>query len=134
MPDHKKGYRLMDINTHAIIYSRDVVFKMDQFPSLAVLTTNPESAHHMQIEQLAKISQPKPATIPTAAPEPATFPIVEPEAGPTISQPTDPQRLSTFREAPDRNEIHYSFRTETTSSSDSPPVCKRPSSQPKTRT
>ncbi|POM59063.1 Hypothetical protein PHPALM_36206 [Phytophthora palmivora] len=27
MPDHKKGYRLMDINTHAIVYSRGVVLK-----------------------------------------------------------------------------------------------------------
>ncbi|POM70052.1 Transposon Polyprotein integrase [Phytophthora palmivora] len=32
VPDHKKGYRLMDINTHVIVYSRDVIFKEDEFP------------------------------------------------------------------------------------------------------
>ncbi|POM57800.1 Transposon Polyprotein integrase [Phytophthora palmivora] len=34
IPDHKKEYRLMDINTDAIVYSRDVVFKEDEFPPL----------------------------------------------------------------------------------------------------
>ncbi|OWY98261.1 DNA binding protein [Phytophthora megakarya] len=41
VPDHKKGYRLMDTNTHVIVYSRDVVFKEDEFPALTALTSTP---------------------------------------------------------------------------------------------
>ncbi|GMF44845.1 unnamed protein product [Phytophthora fragariaefolia] len=101
--------------TVSAVYSRGAVFNKDEFD----LTTNPELARTIQIEQLAKISQPKPTMVPTAEPESATFPIVEPEAGPSIFPSAVLHRL---REAPDQNEIHYS---EPPSSSD-PPVCKRP--------
>ncbi|OWZ20305.1 polyprotein [Phytophthora megakarya] len=44
IPDHKKGYRMIDVNTHAIVYSRDVAFKEDEFPSMAGL--NPQRKHY----------------------------------------------------------------------------------------
>ncbi|POM81592.1 Hypothetical protein PHPALM_425 [Phytophthora palmivora] len=53
MPYHKKGYRLLDINTHPIVYCRDVTFKEDEFPSLADKTTPPRSSKHEQTRHLA---------------------------------------------------------------------------------
>ncbi|POM67051.1 Hypothetical protein PHPALM_17012 [Phytophthora palmivora] len=95
----------MDLNSHAIIYSRDVVFKEDEYPSLANLTDTPEqptieSDQHVQTEP----SDPVPATI----------------------SPATTRRLPPLREALDRTQIHYSFRTEMTSESLSPSAPKRP--------
>ncbi|POM69488.1 Integrase catalytic core protein [Phytophthora palmivora] len=95
----------MDLNSHAIIYSRDVVFKEDEYPSLANLTDTPEqptieSDQHVQTEP----SDPVPAT----------------------TSPATTRRLPPLREALDRTQIHYSFRTEMTSEFLSPSVPKRP--------
>ncbi|GMF26093.1 unnamed protein product [Phytophthora fragariaefolia] len=87
IPDHKKGYRLMDVNTHAIIYSRDVIFKEDEFPRLTNLTPR-EPVSHPRPEQ-TEILAPPPATTTTAA-----LPILPP-----------------LREALKRS--HFSFSAET---------------------
>ncbi|OWY94461.1 Transposon protein [Phytophthora megakarya] len=127
VPDHKKGYRLMDINTHAIVYSRDVVFKEDEFPPLTYLTSTREPTQPTSRQQPTAT----PASVP-APPAPATGLAPEPEAEP-ISPPvttplatSDPvmrtapgtankRVLPSLREAIDRTAIHYSFRTVTDS-------------------
>lgn len=38
---HKKGYRLMDINSHDIVYSRDVDFDERTYPNLTGLNETP---------------------------------------------------------------------------------------------
>ncbi|POM81710.1 Transposon Polyprotein integrase [Phytophthora palmivora] len=100
IPGYKNRYRLMDINTHAIVYSRDVVFKKDEFP-------------------LYLTWRPTPALVPPADVAPATTPA----AG---SIAAVPHRLPSIREALDRNEIHYPFRTEAKYDSSSPTASKRP--------
>lgn len=39
LPRHKKGFRLLNINTLQIVYSRDVTFNEHEFPKLALLRT-----------------------------------------------------------------------------------------------
>ncbi|GMF49564.1 unnamed protein product [Phytophthora fragariaefolia] len=105
VPDHKKGYRLMDLNSHAIVYSRDVIFKEEAYPSLANLTKTPEqpvieSDQHIHTESI----EPVPAT----------------------TSPAGKRRLPPLREALDRTQIYYSFRTEASSETPSLPTPKRP--------
>ncbi|POM80428.1 Integrase catalytic core protein [Phytophthora palmivora] len=95
IPDHKKGYRLMDLNSHAIIYSLDPSTLTDTPEQPAI-----ESDQHVQTEP----SDPVPAT----------------------TSPATTRRLPPLREALDRTQIHYSFRTEMTSESLSPSAPKRP--------
>ncbi|GMF49394.1 unnamed protein product [Phytophthora fragariaefolia] len=105
VPDHKKGYRLMDLNSHAIVYSRDVIFKEEEYPSLANLTKTPEqpvieSDQHVHTESI----EPVPAT----------------------ASPAGKRRLPPPREALNRTQIHYSFRTEASSETPSRPTPIRP--------
>ncbi|OWY95726.1 Transposon Polyprotein integrase [Phytophthora megakarya] len=81
VPDHKKGYLLIYINTHVILYSRDVVFKEDEFPPLTGLTFTPEPTQPTSRQQPTAT----PASMP-APPAPATGPAPEPEAEP-VSPP-----------------------------------------------
>ncbi|OWZ00501.1 LOW QUALITY PROTEIN: Transposable element [Phytophthora megakarya] len=123
----KKGYRLIDINTHVILYSRDVVFKEDEFPPLTGLASTPEPTQPTSRQQPTA----PPASVPPPPP-PATGPAPEPEAEP-VSPPvttwlatsgpvmrTAPDIVNkrvqpSLREAIDRTAIHYSFRTVTDS-------------------
>ncbi|GMG18143.1 unnamed protein product [Phytophthora fragariaefolia] len=122
IPGHKKGYHLIDINTHAIVYSRDVGLKEDEFPPLADLTFNFGTTSSVQTDPLATITAPAPAMTPPA--DIASVPTLS--AGPDASTITVLHKLPSLREAPDGNEIHYYFRTEVKSDSFSPPASKRP--------
>ncbi|POM64517.1 LOW QUALITY PROTEIN: Integrase catalytic core protein, partial [Phytophthora palmivora] len=107
IPDHKKGYRLLDLDTHVIFYSRDVIFKEDEYPSLANLTDTPDQSSNDSVQR---------TQTQTLAPVPAA---------PAVQLSTTQRRLPPLREALDRTELHYFFRTETTNpSSTSAP--KRP--------
>ncbi|POM60817.1 Transposon Polyprotein integrase [Phytophthora palmivora] len=134
VPDHKKGYRLMDINTHTIVYSRDVIFKEDEFPPLTGLTSTPEPTQLTNRQQSAA----DPASVPAGfipaqesetelGSEPVTTPL--PTSGPatgTIPGTTNKRVLPSLREAIDRTAIHYSFRTETDSDPPHTSTPKRP--------
>ncbi|OWY94735.1 Retrotransposon protein, Ty1-Copia subclass [Phytophthora megakarya] len=138
VPDHKKGYRLMDINTHAIVYSRDVVFKEDEFPPLTGLTSTPEPTQSTTRQQPTAT----PASVPAPAPPaPATGPVPEPEpvsppvttalatSGPvmrTAPGTVNKRVLPSLREAIDRTAIHYAFTTVTSSGPPHTSAPKRP--------
>ncbi|POM81903.1 LOW QUALITY PROTEIN: Uncharacterized protein PHPALM_63 [Phytophthora palmivora] len=106
IPDHKKGYRLMDLDTHAIIYSRDVIFKEDEYPPLTNLTDTPDQPSNESVQR---------TQTQTLAPVPAV-PVVQLSATQRLQPP--------FKDELDRTELHYSFRTTNPSS---PPDPKRPS-------
>ncbi|POM58686.1 LOW QUALITY PROTEIN: Hypothetical protein PHPALM_36636 [Phytophthora palmivora] len=140
VPDHKKGYRLMDINTHVIVYSRDVIFKEDEFPPLTGLTSTPEPTQPMRRQPPA--ATPTPVSVPTApaialAPEseledePVSESVATPSPTSAPAMRTAPSTankrvLPSLREAIDRTAIHYSFRTETDSDPPHNSAPKRP--------
>ncbi|POM61105.1 Integrase catalytic core protein, partial [Phytophthora palmivora] len=140
VPDHKKGYRLMDINTHVIVYSRDVIFKEDEFPPLTGLTSTSEPTQPMRRQPPA--ATPTPVSVPTApaialAPEseledePVSESVATPSPTSAPAMRTAPSTankrvLPSLREAIDRTAIHYSFRTETDSDPPHNSAPKRP--------
>ncbi|CEG38518.1 FOG: Transposon-encoded proteins with TYA, reverse transcriptase, integrase domains in various combinations [Plasmopara halstedii] len=103
LPEHKKGYRLMAVNTHAIVYSRDVTFREDEFPRLQTLTNTEQSSQMQQSSTVqTNLLAPRPATTSSAA-LPVLFPL---------------------REAIKRT--HYTFCGETISDPPSSPTTKKP--------
>ncbi|KAG2775528.1 hypothetical protein PC129_g19467 [Phytophthora cactorum] len=102
----------MEFNTHATVYSRDVVFEEDGFPSLANLTSTSDSAQETQTQHPAAASAP----VPAPTPEPATISTAEVPIQHTLPQ---------LRKALGQNVIRYSFRTETRPDPPSSPAPKR---------
>jgi hypothetical protein len=43
LPDHKRGFRLLDVTTGNIVYSRDVTFEETTFSTLKFLTNTPDT-------------------------------------------------------------------------------------------
>ncbi|POM73801.1 Putative retroelement [Phytophthora palmivora] len=64
IPDHKKGHRLLDLATHGIIYSRDVIFKKDEYPSLANLTDTPDQSSNESLHYSFRTETTDPSSTP----------------------------------------------------------------------
>ncbi|GMF13226.1 unnamed protein product [Phytophthora lilii] len=121
IPSHKKGYRLMNVQTQAIVYSRDVVFEEDSFPPLAngdaSLDPFPLPVH------LADTVQSGESTVP--GPVPSQSPRVGPNVPPLVTPATRPNPPLPLTNTSDSDEVIYSFVTETTSTPPQPSA-KRP--------
>ncbi|GMF25288.1 unnamed protein product [Phytophthora fragariaefolia] len=106
IPEHKKGYRLIDIESHAIVYSRDVVFNETSFPTIGVVddTTEPllPPAHRTALTELLHST-----TGDDTGSGTDHTPQVEP------SDKTTPNPLPSLSDALERGTITYSFVSET---------------------
>jgi hypothetical protein len=79
VPDHKKGYRLMDVTNGNVVFSRDVIFNESEFPALEHLM--PKTVDSVVVTQ-HKPSE-KLMTIPLTSPETPTgtsLPTLEPDS------------------------------------------------------
>ncbi|DBA02746.1 TPA: hypothetical protein N0F65_010674 [Lagenidium giganteum] len=66
IPSQKKGYRLLDLDTHTVVYSRDVTFDETTFPKLENLASPPDTS---------------------ALPYPARWPVSTPSAPTPLQSP-----------------------------------------------
>ncbi|DAZ94444.1 TPA: hypothetical protein N0F65_002762 [Lagenidium giganteum] len=90
---HKKGYRLLDLTTHTVVYSRDVEFDETTFPSLNRVTTPPSAPDF----PLTTVPLPVPSVArPPSPPQPSTLDEML-QQDYTFVADSDPPQLPTKR-------------------------------------
>ncbi|DBA03054.1 TPA: hypothetical protein N0F65_003242 [Lagenidium giganteum] len=102
IPSQKKGYRLLDLDTHTIVYSRDATFDETTFPKLKNLTSPPDTP-----------------ALPYTAHWPVSAPTTPPPLQSPVPHPVLPSVGDLFRQ-------DYKFVTDPSTATESPPPAKRP--------